>query len=126
MKNLILIVILVVAGVVIYGKFQKDPDVALSDGLRNRWFSRGSNQTGMVSAVDHFEVDKDLHVKVFLTEDYQNLPGTQMDCMKSIVAIVRNEQVKGPMATIEFIYRGNTIAKTSDASYTIQMIQPGT
>lgn len=124
MKKLVFIVVLVVAGYMIYGQLQKDPDVRLNDALRNRWFSKASNNTGMATAVDHFEVDKSMRVKVFLTEDYQNLPGTQMDCMKSILMIVQTETVNGPTATVDFIYRGNIVAKSTDASYTLQMIQP--
>ena len=123
MKKILLIVALIVAGVVLYGKFQKEPNVRLDDALRNRWFSKATNNTGMASAVERFEVDKNMRVKVFLTEDYRGLPGTQMDCLRSIVAIVRNETLKGPTATVDFIYRGGIVAKSDDGSHNVKMIQ---
>jgi hypothetical protein len=123
MKKLLMIAVLIVVGIVLYGKFHKEPNVRLEDTLRNRWFSRAANDTGMASAVERFEVDQNMHVKVFLTEDYRGLPGSQMDCLRSIVAIVRNETLKGPTATVDFIYRGGIIAKCDDGSHNVKMLQ---
>lgn len=123
MKKFLLVVGLVVAGIVLYGKFQGEPDVRLKDSLRNRWFNAAFNSTGMASAVERFEVDKNLHVDVYLAEDYQGLPGTQMECLRSIVAVVRSETLKGPTATVDFIYRGSVVAKNDDGSYNVKMTQ---
>jgi hypothetical protein len=121
MKKILLIAALVVAGVVLYGKFQQEPNVRLENVLRSRWFSRAANNTGMATAVERFEVDKALHVKVYLTEDYQGLPGTQAECLRSIVAVVRNETLNGPKATVDFLYRGRVIAKNYDGSRDVKM-----
>ena len=123
MKKLLLVVGLIVAGVVLYGKFQGEPDVRLKNALNNRWFNTVSNSTGMASAVERFEVDKNLHVSVYLTEDYQGLPGTQSECLRSIVTVVRTETLKGPTATVDFLYRGKVVAKNDDGSFNAKMTQ---
>ena len=123
MKKIFLIVVLVIGGVALYGKFYKEPHTRLEDALRNRWFSKGSNNTGMASAVDRVTVDERMRVKVYLSEDYRNLPGSQMECLRSIMSIVRTETVKGPEATVDFIYRNATIAKSDDGSFNVKMIQ---
>ena len=123
MKKLLLIVVLIVAGFLLYSQFRQEPDVRLENALRNRWFSKASNNSGMASAVERFEVDKNMHVKVFLTEDYRGLPGSQMDCLRSILAIARTETIRGPKATIDYIYRGDIIAKNDDGSRNVTMIQ---
>ena len=123
MKKILLIVVLVVGGVALYGKFHREPNVRLQDALRNRWFSKASNNTGMASAVERFVVDEQMRVKVYLTEDYRGLPGTQMECLRSIVAIMRTETLKGPTATVDFIYRSATIAKCDDGSFDVKMVR---
>lgn len=123
MKKLLLLVGLIVAGVVLYGKFNGEPDVRLKNALQTRWFNAVANNTGMTSAVERFDVDKNMHVEVFLTEDYQSLPGTQQECLRSIMAVVRSETLKGPAATVDFIFHGGVVAKSEDGSSNVKMTQ---